>query len=331
MVLPRLSLFCALLSLVGCLDPHRVTVPRVTSVEAGPVVARAEQELASFDQSGEARALTARLANFRDAPLTPEHRLDMQQAARMALTADRLDLFEDAIAAVERTVGVDDTQWSWGSRVLGAQLRLAWAESEMLVASAVLFAVRHIESELGRIASARAIGSERVRRREREEEIQAALEQATYFAACFQATGRRRLLAAAHRVEEVLAQRPDHYLGYRLAMDMHRIQGQYGTRQKSDWAAFEAAARELEARRPDSTGLKFMRGASLVDSDPDEARRWLSAALAEAPHFTRAQVFRVLAAQSVEERNEEFARLREMSPHHQLIEWAAPLTEALGQ
>jgi tetratricopeptide (TPR) repeat protein len=317
--------------IAGCLNPHRVTIPRVTSAEAGPVVARAEQELASLDQSENARVLTARLANYRQAPLTPEHREDMQQAARMALTADRLDLFEDAIGAVERTVNVDDSEWSWGSRVLGAQLRLSWAESELLVASAVLFAVRHIESELGRIASARAIGSERVRRREREAEIQEALEQAAYFAACFQATGRRRLLAASRRVEEVLAERPEHYLGYRLAMDLHRIQGQHGTRRASDWEAFRVAARELEARRPDSTGLKFMRGAALVNSDPDAARRWLNAALAEAPHFTRAQVFRVLAAQSVEERNEEFALLREMSPHHQLIEWAAPLTEALGQ
>lgn len=308
-----------------------VTVPRVTSVEAGPVVEQAERELASFDGSGASQALTLRLANYREAPLTPEHREDMQQAARMALTADRLDLFADAIAAVERTVGVDDTQWSWGSRVLGAQLRLAWAESELLVASAVLFAVRHIESELGRIASARAIGSERVRRRAREAEIHEAIERATYFAACFQAMGRRRLQAAARRVEEVLAERPDHYLGYRLAMDMHRIQGQHGSRSASDWEAFEEAARELAARRPDSTGLKFMRGAALVGTDPEEARRYLSAALEEAPHFTRAQVFRVLAAESVDERNEEFARLREMSPHHQLIEWAAPLTEALDQ
>lgn len=330
-MLGRTSLYGALCLVAGCLNAHQLRVPHVTSLEAGPVVGRAEQELASFDQSAESRALTARLENFREAPLTPEHREDMQEAARMALTADRLDLFADAISAVERTVSVDESEWSWGSQVLGAQLRLAWAESELIVAATMLYAVRHIESELGRIASARAIGSERARRRAREAEIQGALEQAVYFAACFQATGRRRLLAATRRVEEVLAQRPDHYLGYRLAMDMHRIQGQHGSRLASDWEAFEVAAQELEARRPDSTGLKFMRGAALVSSDPTAARRWLNDALAEAPHFTRAQVFRVLAAESLEERNEEFARLRAMSPHHQLIEWAAPLTEALGQ
>ncbi len=320
----------ALLWAAGCMPSPGLTLPTVPPPEARAVVAQAEVELRSVEHDAEWEAqLVALLVGHRDAPLSDAHRDRMQEAARIALRADRLDLFEEAIEAVERTA-TDGGQWSWGSRVLGAQLRLAWAEAELLVALAVIYAVRHIEAEFGRIAADRAIGSERDRRRRRSEEIQDAIERAAYFAACFAATGQARLQAAAIHVERVLAERPDHYLGYRLALDLHRIQAQHGTQTDADWVAFEEVAAELEQRRPDSTGLKFLRGAALAFEQPEEAQRFLAAALDDAPEFTRAQVYRVLAADSLEARNVELARLRAISPHHQLIEWAAPLTEAFG-
>ncbi len=190
--------------------------------------------------------------------------------------------------------------------------------------------VGEVEAGCGGVAADEGVGWERDRRGRRTGEIQGAMGRAAYLAACFAATGQARLQAAAARVEQVLAERPEHYLGYRLALDLHRIQAQHGSQAASDWESFERVAAQLEQRRPDSTGLKFLRGAALAFREPEEAQRFLAQALEDAPEFTRAQVYRVLAADSLEDRNAELARLRAISPHHQLIEWAAPLTEAFG-
>ncbi|GEM_PF-7127404 len=224
--------------------------------------------------------LIARLADAdpRTVLRTPETAEDVLQVLR----SDRLDLFEAGVATAHALKGRD-------ARALEAQLEFAWAEA--LLGTGALYGevaetttdadlardYRRMEQSLGRVATEHM-------------ETGAILT--------------RRLLAAV----------PDDYVGYRVALDHHRL--------VQDWDRFDAAVSAVQTLNADSVGLKFQKGAAAWDRDHDGevALAMLQLALEADPEFTRAQALVIGVSEDPSARCQAFVRLAAMSPHHQLVQ-----------
>lgn len=264
--------------------------------EARRIVADAERELA---EASPPEAL--------DAP-------DDLDAVLRVLQSDRIDLFPAGIAASDRAGDLE-------GQALAAQLELSWSEAQSLVARVLERAADGVDEELRSTSSSRAIGARRERLEERERRARDVVARSRRLAEALRIVAATHLRAGAERAERVLQSSAEHYLAARLAADYHRM--------RERWDEFDAAIAQLEARRPDSTGLLFLRGAALVQrrGDEDDAERWLRAALEDDAAFTRAQVFVLVAQDTLPEIREELAELERMSPHHQLVVWTKPLIE----
>src|SRR5256885_2191297 len=76
-----------------------------------------------------------------------------------------------------------------------------------------------------------------------------------------------RLLAAEHvaagveDAQKYIAQKPDDYVGYRIAADAARLRNQ--------WKEFSENVAKVEEKNPDSNGLVFLRGVASQMRDGD--------------------------------------------------------------
>ena len=269
------------------------TTPTPPEVAAAPAVAEiAPPPVADISEGPSADALTMREARHnvsvlvdRLAEADPRTRLrtpESEDDVLAVLRSDRLDLFEAGVEAAHEMKGRD-------ARAMEAQLEFAWTEA--MLGTAALY---------GEVAE--ALAEDPIARDYRR--IQQSLEQ---LADEHLETGvilTRRLLEAV----------PDDYVGYRVALDYHRMVG--------DWDKFDATVNAVEALNPDSVGLKFQKGAAAWERDHDGeiAVAFLEAALEADAEFTRAQAFVISASEDPADRCQAFVRLAAMSPHHQLVQ-----------
>lgn len=116
--------------------------------------------------------------------------------------------------------------------------------------------------------------------------------------------------------ETVIERFPDNFIGYRLAADFHRT--------LKEWDAFDAMITKIEATNPASNGLLFLKGAAAFQRNKDltTAAGFYRKALKHDPKFVRAQAHLVMIQQDVGEMYEEFVKLEQLNPHHQIIQWA---------
>ncbi len=292
---------CALVLVVAACGPRVApsdssdAVP-MSAAEAERIVAEAEQELA--EQSPPEPL---------DAPADLE-------AVLSVLQTDRIDLFAAGIARAEAMGGLEGD-------VLAAQLELSWSEAQTLVARVLERAADSVDEELRSTTARRAIGARRNNLQERQRRARDVVARSRRLAEALRIVAAGHLRAGAQRADVILESNAEHYLATRLAADYYRIREQ--------WSSFEASIAELEERRPDSTGLKFLRGAALVQrgGNEDDAEDSLRAALVDDPAFTRAQVFVLVAQDTLPEVNDELGNLERMSPYHQLVVWTKPLIE----
>lgn len=264
----------------------------------------------------DARRIVADAERELDAESPPEalnEPVDLEAVLRV-LQTDRIDLFAAGIATADRIGGLE-------GQVLAAQLELSWSEAQTLVAKVLERAADAVDEDLRSTSTDRAIGARRERLEQRQQRARDVVARSRRLAEALRIVSEIHLRAGAERADAVLDSDPEHYLTTRLAADYYRM--------RERWSAFETSVTELEARRPDSTGLKFLRGAALVQrgGDEDDAEDTLRAALHDDPLFTRAQVFVLVSQDTLPEIHTELATLERMSPYHQLVVWTKPLIE----
>ena len=230
------------------------------------------------------------------------------KGALEVLKSDRIDAFPAAVAFLS-------TQQGYDALALKAQIELAWGEAELTVAEVLAQTasrldhdVRGHELRTSLTADDRARIAGEKKRVHQYREIDEAL----------------RLLAAEHvgrgaaDADAVIDDRPGDYVGYRIAADAARLRNQ--------WVEFTTNVARVEAVRPDSNGLKFLRGveAYMRDGDAREAAQHFREALLSDPGFVRAQAQLVLVAPNIFEQHQELLKLTELAPDHQIVRWAGP-------
>lgn len=223
------------------------------------------------------------------------------------LKSDRLDLFPDAVQYL-------GTQTSPEALALRAQMRLAWGEAELTVAEVLASLADRLDERV------RALQVRKLSTTDR-----AALDADQARLHLYRDTDQAlRQLAAEHvavgmeEAQKVIADKPDDYVGYRVAADAHRL--------RSEWREFSAMVVKVEESNPDSNGLVFLRGvaAQMRDGDAVEASKLYRQALERDPQFIRAQAQLVLVQTNIFEQKKELEKLRAIAPDHQIVRWAGP-------
>ncbi len=292
--MPRLSL-CTILLVVSAVACATATPPAERPARTvGMSLAQATELVASF----EAKQVPA---GKKPAPPTST------DECLAVLKSDRIDLFPDAIAFLA-------TQATPEAAALRAQVELAWGEAELTVAEVLASLADRLDERVRALMVRKVAGAER-----------AALEADGAKLRLYRETDEAlRLLAAEHvaagmaGAQKVIAERPDDYVGYRVAADGHRL--------RNEWREFSAMIVKVEESNPDSNGLVFLRGvaAQLRDGDAVEASKLYRQALERDPQFVRAQAQLVLVQTNIFEQKKELERLRAIAPDHQIVRWAGP-------
>lgn len=230
------------------------------------------------------------------------------KAALEVLKTDRIDAFPAAVDYLGKQEGYD-------ALALKAQIELAWGEAELTVAEVLAQTASTLEQNLR--------GWE-VRKNLSEADQQKIAAERDRIAIYRETDEALRLLAAEHvgqgaeDADKAIGQKPDDYVGYRIAADAARLRNQ--------WPEFTENVKKVEAQNPDSNGLKFLRGveAYMRDGDAHEAATHFRDALAGDPAFVRAQAQLVLVAPNIFEQHKELLALKAMAPDHQIVRWAGP-------
>ncbi|MBI1947303.1 MAG: hypothetical protein HYS27_16535 [Deltaproteobacteria bacterium] len=223
------------------------------------------------------------------------------------LKSDRIDLFPDAITFL-------DGQTTPEAAALRAQVQLAWGEAELTVAEVLASLADRIDGRVRALMVRKLAAAGRA-------SLEADLAKLHLYRDTDEAL---RLLAAEHvaigmeGAQKVIAERPDDYVGYRVAADGHRL--------RNEWRDFSAMVVKVEESNPDSNGLVFLRGvaAQMRDGDAVEAIKLYRQALERDPQFVRAQAQLVLVQTNIFEQKKELDKLRALSPDHQIVRWAGP-------
>ena len=88
--------------------------------------------------------------------------------------------------------------------------------------------------------------------------------------------------------------------------------------------------KKLEALKPDSNGLLFLRGEAARDRDNDhsEASKLFSEALKRDPKFVRSQVALLVLQRDMSGMWTEMKKLTAMNPKHQMVVWMGPVVKS---
>jgi tetratricopeptide (TPR) repeat protein len=256
------------------------------------------------------REATALVQAFENKQVPPQKKIPAPTSldeARAVLKSDRIDAFPDAVAFLSGQQGHD-------AAALKAQILLAWGEAELTVAEV-----------LGDTADRLDEGVRGLQVKKSTPDVQHKLEAERARVQLYRDTDEAlRLLAAEHvaaGVEEsdkVIKEKPDDYVGYRIAADAHRL--------RDEWKEFAEMTAKVEQTNPDSNGLVFLRGvaAQFRDNDPAEAIKLFKQALEKDPQFVRAQAQLVLVSPTIFSKEQELKKLKEIAPDHQIVRWAGP-------
>ncbi len=230
------------------------------------------------------------------------HPTTLEQAEQI-LKLDQVRLFPFAIEFLAAQ-GEKDAQ------ALHGQIELAWGESYMLIME-VLGQVQEKFESTAAILEIKGELSEA-----EQKHLNWLHDNLRYTAPRLEAL---QVLAADHIAlgsdiaEEIIEAHPDSYLGYRLSADYYRI--------LRDWESFNIMVDNIRATNPDSNGLLFLLGAEAFQSkkDLEAAEGYYRQALANDPHFVRAQAHLLVIQSDIKKTHAELLALEAMSPGHQFV------------
>jgi len=221
------------------------------------------------------------------------------------LKLDQVNLFQKAVDFATRHDGLE-------ASVLEAQIELAWGESYAILMEVLL--------ALGQYVDRSTMHLQLKRRRTAAEETElegliALTDRTARVVEAFQLMMMDHNKKGKRLAGDVIAEHPDSYLGYRLAADYYRT--------VRAWPKFNEMIAKIEAIKPDSNGLVFLKAAAALqrDQDPQGAADLYREALDNDPQFVRAQAHLLMTHQEFAPMYAEFKKLRKLNPNHQVVQW----------
>jgi hypothetical protein len=199
-----------------------------------------------------------------------------------------------------------------------SQIELAWGEGQLLVADVLEDIAVRMRDAAKPLDAKVAAGTAAPADKERLAFLRDKEQNASRLAGALSLVGMQHLWAGASLAQTVIEERPDNYVGYRLAADFYRLRG--------EWKIFDELVAKIEKLNPDSNGLVFLRGVAALnrDGNSEAARTLFHKALEKDPKFVRAQVYNYLASPFVSDAFDELVQLKALNPNHQLVVWALP-------
>lgn len=264
----------------------------------------------------EAHRVVAALTRDREGNGTQDVRPDPQSLDDVlgVLKTDQIDLFPQGVAFAQ-------AQKSLEAQALSAQIELAWAEANVVLADILWEDAARLRPVVRGLEVQKATGAISAEEQNHLLEHRKAIREQSRTAEALIVLASEHAARGAKIARGVIDSNPDNYLGYRVAADYYRL--------RQDWANFKKMIEQIEATNPDSNGLLFLRGVAAVEFDDDlgQAIGHFRQALERDPKFTRAQAQLVLNQDSVRAQFDEYQILKKLNPRHQIVRWAGPAIE----
>ena len=249
--------------------------PKASGAEVQPVAAPAlsaeeEQQRQQLEQVFQTMfdvpASAAIEARLRD-PKTVQDAQDVVRSDNIALYPKADKVFATYLEA--HPDDIPNLTWH-------AQLYLAWADSAVATRQSLQRSLERLREDQKAASGAKL------------EQLTWLIALADRTQATLDVTAKEKLEVGAAKSLAVLKLNQETYEGYRLAADLFRLH--------SDWTQYDKFMKKLEARNPDSAGLRFLRGVVAFSRDKDypTAERSLQEALTKDPQFTKAQYYLAL-------------------------------------
>lgn len=290
------------LTAAGCAS----TKPTSAAPSAGPSAA----EVTVTMTVEEARNIVVSIeANW---PLSDDHPLKQPASygdAEKILKLDQVRLFPAGIAYIASQKGVE-------ALAMHGQIELAWGEAYIILVDVMGNLDRLYTSTADALQKKSETQSLTDNETVRLEELRGATAKLRRAGAAFTALIIEHLTAGSEKAEETISEFPDSYLGYRVAADYHRLM--------EDWPAFDEMIQKVTERNPDSNGMRFLKGAASFRTEKNRAAAadFYRQALQTDPEFVRAQAHLLMVQIEPQALYDEYLKLKELNPDHQVISWA---------
>ena len=204
---------------------------------------------------------------------------------------------------------------------LRAQIELAWGEAQMVLSEFLMKLVSHMNATLIALKKKRATGELNALEKEQYQNSKKLIKKTENTADALSRIASEHILVGSRLARKMMKEYPESYLGYRVAADYYRL--------REEWDDFKKMVEKIKEKNPDSNGLKFVLGVAArhYETDIEKSRKYLEAALLKDPKFTRCRVHLLLLEDTIEKMFEQYIKLKESSPSHQIVIWADDLIE----
>lgn len=227
------------------------------------------------------------------------------------LRLDQIDLFAHStkFAAAEGSVR---------GKALAGQMLISWGQADYLLADLLSRATQDLQDQKNTLEKRRALSKLSDEEAAHAQRVTAALDDIEGVASALRRIASHHVTDGSGYAKAVIAAAPNDYEGYRVAADYYEA--------TENWTSFDTTIAKLEALKPDSTGLIFLKGAAARDRDHDSAAalRYFKESLARDPQFVRAQVAIVVLQPDINGAYSEMNKLAALNPNHQIVKWMGP-------
>ena len=243
---------------------------------------------------------------LKDNPLNNPQSLDDILAI---LKSDNIGLFKNAVAFASK-------HNSERALSLQAQIELAWGEAQLILSELLINITRELSASIRALEIEEFNDNLSKNRIEYLNSIRELIYETEEVADAFVKIASEHVAKGSILSKSFLDKYPDSYLGYRVAADYYRL--------REDWKSFYEMVNKIKEKNPDSNGLRFVLGAAEKQLNKDilKAKNYFEKALEKDSKFTRARVHLLIIQRSILKIHEQYTKLKEISPEHQIVIWA---------
>jgi len=206
-------------------------------------------------------------------------------------------------------------------KALAAQILIAWGDGQHLLGGLLDRAGHDLDRYRAKLERKQAAGKLGAADAERLQRVNKSLSDLEGVERALRLVGNKHISDGMKLAEQVIAAAPSDYEGYRVAADFYHL--------REDWTSFDAMVKKIEALKPDSIGLLFLRAEAARDRDHDNAAagKLFKEAVTRDPKFTRAQVALLVLQPDLNGAHTEYLKLKQINPNHQIVIWMGPVLE----
>lgn len=239
-------------------------------------------------------------------PLADDHPLRNPKTldeAEQILKLDQVRLFPFAIEYLGSQQGAD-------ALALRGQIELAWGEAYVLLMELLGMLKRDFAAQRDALEALQSPSPEDQQR------LDWLIDNLRYMEPrmeAFKHVAIDHISKGSQVADQIIADKPESYLGYRLAADYYRT--------LRDWESFATMVEKIKETNPDSNGLLFLLGAASFqkEADLEAAEGYYRRALTNDPKFVRAQAHLVIIQSEIQRTHEELLALEALNPDHQFV------------